>query len=328
MNANAMKTRLDQTKTRQPDTEGGTVVTRTCMTALLSNKVFGVDRQLPHYKECHHHQQVQRIVADMKKDQTRTRQTGGGGWHCGHALGSNSPPLLHCITLHQYLAWHVYSLWSVHNHLTGYWFTLTKRACIPLGKNLCDSFKYRGNHGNENCKMKGKIFSHFESETTETWVFWKKNAAKACHWFPESGHLWLWSEIKSHFTSASLIPACIQDSFLVGQPELLERFAEKYMYLKIITQQLKEKYNSAKLDKRHEETNAQFLSDQIRSNQEIYSGFTCYQYHIMMTMWKQLKGTTGNKIICSLLLHPEVVLCSRNGSTMQKKDTFYCYLSG
>ena len=36
---------------------------------------------------------------------------------------------------------------------------------------------------------------------------------------------------------------------------------------------------------------------QIRSDQEIYSGFTCYQYHIMMTMWKQLKGTTGNKII-------------------------------
>ena len=165
-----------------------------------------------------------------KKDQTRTRQTGGGGWHCGHALGSNSPPLLHCITLYQYLAWRVYSLWSVHNHLTGYWFTLTKRACIPLGKNLCDSFKYRGNHGNENCQMKGKIFSHFESETTETWVFWKKNAAKACHWFPESGHLWLWSEIKSHFTSASLIPACIQDSFLVGQQELLECFAEKYIW--------------------------------------------------------------------------------------------------
>ena len=63
------------------------------------------------------------------------RQTGGRGWHCGHALGSNSPPLLHCITLYQYLAWRVYSLWSVHNHLTGYWFTLTKRARIPIGKN-------------------------------------------------------------------------------------------------------------------------------------------------------------------------------------------------
>ena len=79
MNANAMKTRLDQTKTRQPDTEGGTVVTRTCTTALLSNKVFGVDRQLPHYKECHHHQQVQRIVADMKKspDQDQTDRAEG-----------------------------------------------------------------------------------------------------------------------------------------------------------------------------------------------------------------------------------------------------------
>ena len=30
---------------------------------------------------------------------------------------------------------------------------------------------------------------------------------------------------------------------------------------------------------------------------QIYSGFTCYQYLIMITMWKQLKGTTGNKII-------------------------------
>ena len=325
MNANAMKTRLDQTKTRQPDTEGGTVVTRTCTTALLSNKVFGVDRQLPHYKECHHHQQVQRIVADMKKDQTRTRQTGGGGWHCGHALGSNSPPLLHCITLHQYLAWRVYSLWSVHNHLTGYWFTLTKRACIPLGKNLCDSFKYRGNHGNENCQMKGKIFSHFESETTETWVFWKKNAAKACHWFPESGHLWLWSEIKSHFTSASLIPACIQDSFLVGQPELLERFAEKYMCLKIITQQLKEKYNSAKLDKRQEATNAQFLSDQIRSRDLLWLHMLSISYHDNNVITTERDDRKQNH---SLLLHPEVVLCSRNGSTMQKKDTFYCYLSG
>ena len=76
MNANAMKTRLDQTKTRQPDTEGGTVVTRTCMTALLSNKVFGVDRQLPLYIEC---QQVQRIVADMKKspDQDQTDRAEG-----------------------------------------------------------------------------------------------------------------------------------------------------------------------------------------------------------------------------------------------------------
>ena len=136
MNANAMKTRLDQTKTRQPDTEGGTVVTRICMTAILSNKVFGLDRQLSLYIECHHHEQVQRIVAHMKKrpDQDQTDRQ-GRGWHCGHALGSNSLPLLHCITLYQYLAWRVYSLWSVHNHLTGYWFTLTKRVRIPLGKN-------------------------------------------------------------------------------------------------------------------------------------------------------------------------------------------------
>ena len=80
MNANAMKTRLDQTKTRQPDTEGGTAVTRTCMTALLlSNKVFGLDRQLSLYIECHHHQQVQRIVADMKKrpDQDQTDRAEG-----------------------------------------------------------------------------------------------------------------------------------------------------------------------------------------------------------------------------------------------------------
>ena len=79
MNANAMKTRLDQTKTRQPDTEGGTVVTRTCMTALLSNKIFGLDRQLPHYIECHHHQQVQRIVADMKKRPDWDQTDRGGG---------------------------------------------------------------------------------------------------------------------------------------------------------------------------------------------------------------------------------------------------------
>ena len=144
---------------------------------------------------------------------------------------------------------------------------------------LRDSFKYPGNHCNENCQMKGKIFSHFESKTTETWVFWKKNAAKACHWFPESGHLWLWSEIKSHFTSASLIPACIQDSFLVGQPELLERFAEKYMCLKIITQQLKEKYNSAKLDKRHKATNSQCLPDHIRSRDLLWLHMISVYYH-------------------------------------------------
>ena len=81
MNANAMKTRLDQTKTRQPDTEGGTVVTRICMTAILSNKVFGLDRQLSLYIECHHHEQVQRIVAHMKKrpDQDQTDRQGAEG---------------------------------------------------------------------------------------------------------------------------------------------------------------------------------------------------------------------------------------------------------
>ena len=161
---------------------------------------------------------------------------------------------------------------------------------------LRDSFKYPGNHGNGNCQMKGNIFSHFESETTETWVFWKKNAAKACHWFPESGHLWLWSEIKSHFTSASLIPACTQYSFLVGQQELLECFAEK-IYLKIITQQLTENtiLPSWTRDASHEMHNFY----QIRSDKGIYSGFTCYQYLFIITMWKQLKKATGNKIIAS-----------------------------
>ena len=36
---------------------------------------------------------------------------------------------------------------------------------------------------------------------------------------------------------------------------------------------------------------------QIRSDQGIYSGFTCYQYLFIITMWKQLKKATGNKII-------------------------------
>ena len=97
------------------------------------------------------------------------------------------------------------------------------------------------------------------------------------------------------------------------------------MYLKIITQQLKEKHNSAKLDKRHEETNAQFLSDQIRSRDLLWLHMLSISYHDDNVKTTERDDRKQNH---SLLLHPEVVLGSRNGSTMQKKDTFYCYLSG
>jgi len=69
------------------------VVTRTCMTALLSNKVFALDRELPLYIEC---QQVQRIVADMEKrsDQDQT------DWAEGDIVVTHlAPTALHYFTV-------------------------------------------------------------------------------------------------------------------------------------------------------------------------------------------------------------------------------------
>ena len=128
MNANAMKTRLDQTRTRQPDT--GVALRSRALVWQPSSQIKSsewtdncptrVSPSPASAAHCGSYEKEARPGPD--------RQTGGRGWHCGHALGSNSPPLLHHITLYQYLAWRVYSLWSVHNHLTGYWFTLTKRS--------------------------------------------------------------------------------------------------------------------------------------------------------------------------------------------------------
>ena len=85
------------------------------------------------------------------------------------------------------------------------------------------------------------------------------------------------------------------------------------------------KHNSAKLDKRHEPRNAQFLSDQIRSRDLLWLHMLSISFHNNNVKTTEKGDRKQNH---SFPLHPEVVLGSRNGSTMQKKNSFYCYLSG